>query len=94
MSYNASHSYSLAERRAFSSWINQHLSTDPDCKEHIPIDVDTEKLFNSLEDGIVLCKAINCAKPSKCCLKLPQDTTRHCIHCFKVAPELEIIKYV
>jgi plastin-2 len=64
MSYNASHSYSLAERRAFSSWINQHLSTDPDCKEHIPIDVDTEKLFNSLEDGIVLCKAINCAKPN------------------------------
>merc|ERR1711953_1015608 len=64
MSYNASHSYSLAERRAFSSWINQHLSTDPDCKDHIPIDVDTEKLFNSLEDGIVLCKAINCAKPN------------------------------
>ena len=34
-SYNASHSYSLAERRAFSTWINQNLATDKDCKGNV-----------------------------------------------------------
>ena len=46
--YNASHSYSLAERRAFSSWINQNLINDPDCKAHLPINVESEDLFQVL----------------------------------------------
>jgi len=62
-SYLASHAYSLAERRAFSSWLNNHLSTDPDCQLNIPIKIETEDLFSCLSDGLVLCKAINCARP-------------------------------
>ena len=62
-SYLASHAYSLAERRAFSSWLNNNLGSDPDCSTNMPISVDTEALFSSLSDGIVLCKAINCARP-------------------------------
>ena len=55
-SYLASHAYSLAERRAFSIWLNNNLGNDPDCVKSIPISVDTEQLFSSLADGIVLCK--------------------------------------
>ena len=64
-SYLASHAYSLAERRAFSTWINQHLSSDRDCARlrHLPLGVETEDLFKCVSDGIILCKAINCAKP-------------------------------
>lgn len=62
-SYLASHAYSIAERRAFSTWINQHLSSDQDCRRHLPLEVETEALFKCVSDGIILCKAINCAKP-------------------------------
>jgi len=62
-SYFASHAYSLAERRAFSTWINQHLLSDRDCARHLPLDVEKEDLFKCVSDGIILCKAINCAKP-------------------------------
>ena len=55
-SYLAAHAYSLAERRAFSLWLNNHLSNDEDCKKSIPINVESEALFSSLADGIVLCK--------------------------------------
>jgi len=62
-SYLASHAYSLAERRAFSTWLNNQLASDPDCQTSIPINVESEALFSSLSDGIVLCKAINHARP-------------------------------
>merc|ERR1712233_44295 len=62
-SYLASHAYSLAERRAFSAWLNNQLASDPDCQTSIPINVESEALFSSLSDGIVLCKAINHARP-------------------------------
>ncbi|XP_072302526.1 plastin-3 [Eucyclogobius newberryi] len=57
------HSYSEEERFAFVNWINSALEKDPDCKHVLPMDPDTDSLFTSLGDGIVLCKMINLSVP-------------------------------
>lgn len=41
--------------------INEYLNSDPDVKDIIPINVENDDLFHSMEDGIILCKLINLA---------------------------------
>uniref|UniRef100_A0A672KTB3 Plastin 1 (I isoform) n=1 Tax=Sinocyclocheilus grahami TaxID=75366 RepID=A0A672KTB3_SINGR len=53
------HSYSDEEKVAFVNWINKTLADDPDCKHLIPMDPETDSLFKSVKDGILLCKMIN-----------------------------------
>ncbi|XP_016386667.1 plastin-1-like [Sinocyclocheilus rhinocerous] len=53
------HSYSDEEKVAFVNWINKTLADDPDCKHLIPMDPNTDSLFKSVKDGILLCKMIN-----------------------------------
>uniref|UniRef100_A0A8C1UCB8 Plastin 1 (I isoform) n=1 Tax=Cyprinus carpio TaxID=7962 RepID=A0A8C1UCB8_CYPCA len=53
------HSYSDEEKVAFVNWINKALADDPDCKHLIPMDPETDSLFKSVKDGILLCKMIN-----------------------------------
>ncbi|KAI1882787.1 hypothetical protein AGOR_G00238520 [Albula goreensis] len=57
------HSYSDEEKVAFVNWINKTLKDDPDCKHLVPMDPDTESLFMSVKDGILLCKMINLSQP-------------------------------
>ncbi|KAJ8266446.1 hypothetical protein GJAV_G00130520 [Gymnothorax javanicus] len=57
------HSFSEEERFAFVNWINTALENDPDCKHVLPMDPNTNELFTSLGDGIVLCKMINLSVP-------------------------------
>ncbi|KAG9343521.1 hypothetical protein JZ751_013687 [Albula glossodonta] len=57
------HSYSDEEKVAFVNWINKALKDDPDCKHLVPMDPDTESLFKSVKDGILLCKMINLSQP-------------------------------
>uniref|UniRef100_A0A3B4A4M0 Plastin-3 n=1 Tax=Periophthalmus magnuspinnatus TaxID=409849 RepID=A0A3B4A4M0_9GOBI len=57
------HSYSEEERFAFVNWINSALENDPDCKHVLPMDPNTDDLFTSLGDGILLCKMINLSMP-------------------------------
>ncbi|XP_042354971.1 plastin-3 [Plectropomus leopardus] len=57
------HSYSEEERFAFVNWINTALEKDRDCKHVLPMDPNTESLFTSVKDGIVLCKMINLSVP-------------------------------
>uniref|UniRef100_A0A4W3HRM3 Plastin-3 n=1 Tax=Callorhinchus milii TaxID=7868 RepID=A0A4W3HRM3_CALMI len=47
------HSYSEEEKYAFVNWINKALENDPDCKHLIPMDPNTDALFNAVDDGIV-----------------------------------------
>ncbi|KAM4702355.1 LOW QUALITY PROTEIN: plastin-2 [Discoglossus pictus] len=56
-SVGTQHSYS-EEERCLCNWINKALE-DPDCKHVIPMNPDTDDLFNAVGDGIVLCKMIN-----------------------------------
>ncbi|XP_035287750.1 plastin-3 isoform X1 [Anguilla anguilla] len=57
------HSFSEEERFAFVNWINTALENDPDCKHVLPMDPNSDSLFTSLGDGIVLCKMINLSVP-------------------------------
>lgn len=42
------------ERYAFVNWINTALEKDPDCQHVLPMDPNTDSLFTSVGDGIVL----------------------------------------
>lgn len=42
------------ERYAFVNWINTALERDPDCQHVLPMDPNTDSLFTSVGDGIVL----------------------------------------
>lgn len=42
------------EKIAFTNWINTALKDDPDCKHVLPMDPDSDALFKSVRDGIVL----------------------------------------
>ncbi|XP_008331218.1 plastin-3 [Cynoglossus semilaevis] len=57
------HSFSEEERFAFVNWINTALEKDSDCKHVLPMDPNTDSLFKSVGDGIVLCKMINLSVP-------------------------------
>ncbi|XP_061595933.1 plastin-3 [Cololabis saira] len=57
------HSFSEEERYAFVNWINSALEKDPDCQHVLPMDPNTDSLFTSVGDGIVLCKMINLSVP-------------------------------
>ncbi|XP_026522181.1 plastin-1 [Notechis scutatus] len=57
------HSYSEEDKVAFVNWINKALKDDPDCKYCLPMNPSDDSLFNSLADGILLCKMINLSQP-------------------------------
>ncbi|XP_041431006.1 plastin-3 isoform X1 [Xenopus laevis] len=57
------HSYSEEEKYAFVNWINKALETDPDSMHVLPMNPNTNDLFRTLGDGIVLCKMINLSVP-------------------------------
>lgn len=42
------------ERYAFVNWINTALEKDPDCQHVLPMDPNSDSLFTSVGDGIVL----------------------------------------
>ncbi|XP_032773863.1 plastin-2 [Rattus rattus] len=62
-SVGTQHSYSEEEKYAFVNWINKALENDPDCRHVIPMNPNTDDLFNAVGDGIVLCKMVNLSVP-------------------------------
>lgn len=46
--------FSDEEKVAFVNWVNKALAKDPDCKHLIPMDPETDSLFKSVKDGILL----------------------------------------
>jgi hypothetical protein len=57
------HSYNTEETHYFCEYINHHLASDPDMAGKLPIDPDTDALFDACTDGIIMCKLINIACP-------------------------------
>jgi len=62
-SEGTTHSVRLEEQLAFSDWINSNLGQDPDLKHLLPIDAEGKGLYDSVKDGILLCKVINHSCP-------------------------------
>lgn len=61
-SAGTTHTIGEEERHAFANYINVSLEGDEDCKR-LPINPDTDALFNALSDGVILCKLINHSVP-------------------------------
>ncbi|KAK3755785.1 hypothetical protein RRG08_033962 [Elysia crispata] len=57
------HSVRKGETVAFSNWINTNLKADPDCKDVVPINSESNELFDRCKNGIILCKLINKSAP-------------------------------
>lgn len=57
------HTYSKEEVRSFSDYINQLLAGDADLKNSLPLDTDSEALFEVAANSVLLCKLINGIKP-------------------------------
>jgi plastin-1 len=55
------HSFLVEERICFAKLVNDILNGDEDVKGIIPVDPETDDIFHSLSDGIVLAKLINAA---------------------------------
>ncbi|XP_014256735.1 plastin-2 [Cimex lectularius] len=62
-SEGTTHSVRLEEQLAFSDWINSNLAQDPDLKHLLKIDPEGKRLYDSVKDGILLCKVINHSCP-------------------------------
>ena len=54
--------FSEEERTAYVKVINSSLADDPVCKKYLPIDADTNEVFDRIKDGVILCKLINKAQ--------------------------------
>ena len=65
-------SYELEERVGFADWLNRVLKKDKDCAHLLPLDVDTEELFDKMRDGILLCKLINSGMSHKSFIRIKQ----------------------
>ncbi len=55
-------SYSQEEKHAFAEHINNCLKEDQHVGHRLPINLESEQLFSECEDGLLLCKLINCAE--------------------------------
>ena len=54
--------FSEEERTAYVKIINSSLADDPVCKKYLPIDPDSNEVFDRIKDGVLLCKLINKAQ--------------------------------
>ncbi len=48
------HSYSLEERRSFAEYINQLLKDDPDLRDVLPLNPNSDDLFTVCSQGLLL----------------------------------------
>lgn len=62
-SEGTTHSVRMEEQLAFSGWINSNLGKDAHLKHLLPIDQEGRGLYDSVKDGILLCKIINHSCP-------------------------------
>ena len=54
--------FSEEERTAYVKVINSSLANDPVCQKYLPIDPDSNEVFDRIKDGVLLCKLINKAQ--------------------------------
>ena len=54
--------FSEEERTTYVKVINSSLADDPICKKYLPIEPDSNEVFDRIKDGVLLCKLINKAQ--------------------------------
>jgi hypothetical protein len=57
--HGGTHSYLVEEKIGFTKVINDILKDDELLRDRIPMNPESDDLFHTMEDGIILCKLIN-----------------------------------
>jgi len=57
--FGATHSFAESETIAFTRHINEVLSGDDDCAHLLPMPEGSTEIFETVKDGVLLCKLIN-----------------------------------
>ncbi|KAL1202990.1 Fimbrin-1 [Cardamine amara subsp. amara] len=57
------HTINQSEKGSFVQHINRYLGDDPFLKQFLPLDPDSNDLYELVKDGVLLCKLINVAVP-------------------------------
>ncbi|XP_024005291.1 fimbrin-1 isoform X2 [Eutrema salsugineum] len=57
------HTIHQSEKGSFVQHINRYLGDDPFLKQFLPLDPDSNELYELVKDGVLLCKLINVAVP-------------------------------
>ena len=55
--------YSDSEKNRYAKMINKILADDPDCGSRIPIDPETDDLYDKIQDGVIIAKLVNKCEP-------------------------------
>ena len=55
--------YSDSEKNRYAKMINKILAGDPDCGSRIPIDPETDDLYDKIQDGVIIAKLVNKCEP-------------------------------
>ena len=55
--------YSDLEKNRYAKLINKALKDDPDVGGRIPIDPETDELYDKIKDGVILAKLVNKCEP-------------------------------
>ena len=62
--YNAyANPFDANEKECYCKIMNKLLADDPELKEKLPVDPQSNEIFKKMKDGILLCKLINLAAP-------------------------------
>ena len=61
--FGGHHQVAHGEVRAFTHFINNELKDDVDLKKHLPMNLENDELYDSVQDGVILCKLVNKCKP-------------------------------
>ena len=56
--------YHDTEKNRYAQMINKILADDPDCGSRIPIDPETDDLYDKIQDGVIISKLVNKAEPN------------------------------
>ncbi|KAJ0261636.1 Fimbrin-3 [Hirschfeldia incana] len=57
------HTINQSEKGSFVHHINRYLGDDPFLRQFLPLDPDSDDLYELVKDGVLLCKFINIAVP-------------------------------
>jgi len=55
--------YSDLEKNRYAKLINKILKNEPDCENRIPINPETDELYDKIKDGVILVKLVNKCEP-------------------------------
>nr|CCA19751.1 fimbrinlike protein putative [Albugo laibachii Nc14] len=84
------HSYSEAEKTAFTEHINNCLGCDSQLSHLLPVSTDDDGLFLSVADGVLLCKLLNEAVPETIDSRAINLTTTKALNVYEMTENLNL----